>query len=144
MPIRLDMEVDGQKLRDTFCWNKNGKYKVRCERIEVIRMTVSKIYLYFVSEQLITPEMFAEVLCDDLEINTVTFVPLISQAIRTQIEAFPPPVRDGILSDQADQRVILKVKLYKLYLHCYCIMYHCLMKRKLVNMNLSEIFLCIA
>jgi len=25
IPIRLDMEVDGQKLRDTFCWNKNGK-----------------------------------------------------------------------------------------------------------------------
>ena len=24
IPIRLDMEVDGQKLRDTFCWNKNG------------------------------------------------------------------------------------------------------------------------
>ena len=24
VPIRLDMEVDGQKLRDTFVWNKNG------------------------------------------------------------------------------------------------------------------------
>ena len=25
VPIRLDMEIDGQKLRDTFTWNKNGK-----------------------------------------------------------------------------------------------------------------------
>lgn len=25
VPIRLDMEVEGQKLRDTFTWNKNGK-----------------------------------------------------------------------------------------------------------------------
>jgi len=25
VPIRLDMELDGQKLRDTFTWNKNGQ-----------------------------------------------------------------------------------------------------------------------
>jgi SWI/SNF-related matrix-associated actin-dependent regulator of chromatin subfamily B protein 1 len=25
VPIRLDMEIEGQKLRDTFTWNKNGK-----------------------------------------------------------------------------------------------------------------------
>ena len=24
VPIRLDMEVEGQKLRDCFTWNKNG------------------------------------------------------------------------------------------------------------------------
>ena len=28
VPIRLDIEVDGQKLRDTFTWNKNGESKV--------------------------------------------------------------------------------------------------------------------
>uniref|UniRef100_F6PHE6 SWI/SNF Subunit INI1 DNA binding domain-containing protein n=1 Tax=Ciona intestinalis TaxID=7719 RepID=F6PHE6_CIOIN len=84
VPIRLDMEVDGQKLRDTFCWNKN--------------------------EQLITPEMFAEVLCDDLDLNALTFVPLIAQAIRTQIEAFP--LETNILSGQTDQRVILKLNIH--------------------------------
>lgn len=26
IPIRLDIEIDGQKLRDTFTWNKNGIY----------------------------------------------------------------------------------------------------------------------
>ena len=25
VPIRLDIDIDGQKLRDTFTWNKNGK-----------------------------------------------------------------------------------------------------------------------
>ena len=25
VPIRLDMEIEGQKLRDCFTWNKNGK-----------------------------------------------------------------------------------------------------------------------
>lgn len=24
VPIRLDMEIDGQKLRDAFTWNMNG------------------------------------------------------------------------------------------------------------------------
>lgn len=27
VPIRLDMEIDGQKLRDAFTWNMNGKEK---------------------------------------------------------------------------------------------------------------------
>ena len=26
VPIRLDIDIDGQKLRDTFTWNKNGSY----------------------------------------------------------------------------------------------------------------------
>lgn len=25
VPIRLDIDIDGQKLRDTFTWNKSGK-----------------------------------------------------------------------------------------------------------------------
>ena len=27
VPIRLDIDMDGQKLRDTFTWNKNGMYR---------------------------------------------------------------------------------------------------------------------
>jgi SWI/SNF-related matrix-associated actin-dependent regulator of chromatin subfamily B protein 1 len=26
VPIRIDLEIDGQKLRETFTWNKNGLY----------------------------------------------------------------------------------------------------------------------
>ncbi len=26
VPVRLDMEIEGHKLRDTFTWNKNGSY----------------------------------------------------------------------------------------------------------------------
>ena len=26
VPIRLDIDIDGQKLRDTFTWNKNGTF----------------------------------------------------------------------------------------------------------------------
>ncbi|KAG9434983.1 SWI/SNF-related matrix-associated actin-dependent regulator of chromatin subfamily B member 1 [Apis mellifera carnica] len=83
VPIRLDMEIEGQKLRDTFTWNKN--------------------------ESLITPEQFAEVLCDDLDLNPLSFVPAIAQAIRQQIEAFP---QETILEDQCDQRVIIKLNIH--------------------------------
>ncbi|XP_053617100.1 SWI/SNF-related matrix-associated actin-dependent regulator of chromatin subfamily B member 1-A isoform X1 [Plodia interpunctella] len=85
VPIRLDMEIEGQKLRDTFTWNKN--------------------------ESIITPEQFAEVLCDDLELNTSTFIPAIATSIRQQIEAFPnePP---AILEEQPDQRVVIKLNIH--------------------------------
>lgn len=47
-----------------------------------------------------------QVLCDDLDLNPITFVPAIAQAIRQQLDAFPT---DNILSEQYDQRVIVKV-----------------------------------
>ena len=58
------------------------------------------------SEKLMTPEMFAEILCDDLDLNPLAFVPAIASAIRQQIESYP---NDGILEEQQDQRVIIKV-----------------------------------
>lgn len=56
-----------------------------------------------------TPEMFAEILCDDLDLNPLAFVPAIASAIRQQIESYPT---DSILEDQADQRVIIKVSFH--------------------------------
>jgi len=83
VPVRLDMEIEGHKLRDTFTWNKN--------------------------EQTVTPEQFAEVLCDDLDLPAISFVPAIAQSIRQQIEAFPT---DNLLEDQTDQRVVLKLNIH--------------------------------
>jgi SWI/SNF-related matrix-associated actin-dependent regulator of chromatin subfamily B protein 1 len=57
----------------------------------------------------VTPEQFAEILCDDLDLNPTPFVPAIAQSIRQQIEAFPT---DNLLEDQSDQRVIIKVYLF--------------------------------
>ncbi|CAH0389233.1 unnamed protein product [Bemisia tabaci] len=83
VPIRLDMEIEGQKLRDTFTWNKN--------------------------ESLITPEQFAEVLCDDLDLNPVVFVPAVAAAIRQQVDAFPV---ENIFKNQSDQRVVIKLNIH--------------------------------
>lgn len=110
VPIRLDMEIEGQKLRDTFTWNKNGAYLRTLVRILKEARRDNVFPLFFCSvESLITPEQFAEVLCDDLDLNPLTFVPAIAQAIRQQIEAFP---QETILEDQCDQRVIIKLNIH--------------------------------
>lgn len=60
---------------------------------------------------MIAPEQFAEVLCDDLDLNPLTFVPAIAQSIRQQLEAFPAESA-GILEDACDQRVIIKLNIH--------------------------------
>jgi SWI/SNF-related matrix-associated actin-dependent regulator of chromatin subfamily B protein 1 len=60
----------------------------------------------FSVEQLITPEMFAEILCDDLDLNTMAFVPAIAQAIRQQLESH----HNDFLEDNTDQRITIKVR----------------------------------
>ncbi|RUS21521.1 hypothetical protein BC937DRAFT_92433 [Endogone sp. FLAS-F59071] len=62
VPIRLDLDLDDVKLRDSFVWNMN--------------------------EQIITPENFAEILCEDLELPLTKFVPAIAKAIREQVQDF--------------------------------------------------------
>lgn len=94
------MEIDGYKLRDCFTWNKNGKNFFAENHLR--KFTFCRFL-----ETLITPEIFAEVLCDDLDLPPITFVQPISQSIRQQLEAAPA---DNILAEQADQRAILKVK----------------------------------
>ncbi|CAL8085178.1 unnamed protein product [Calicophoron daubneyi] len=83
VPIRLDIECDGVKLRDCFTWNRN--------------------------EQLITPEQMAEVLCDDLDLNPINFVPAIVNAIKQQVEAHPV---DDMLAGQTDTRVIIRLNIH--------------------------------
>ena len=44
IPIRLDMEYEGQKLRDCFTWNKNGKSLMSFGKkvvLEVLKLIVS-------------------------------------------------------------------------------------------------------
>ena len=56
------MDIEGQKLRDTFLWNKN--------------------------ETMLAAEQFAEVMCDDLDLNPVNFVPAITAAINQQVDTY--------------------------------------------------------
>jgi len=85
VPIRLDMDIEGQKLRDTFLWNRN--------------------------EAMLFPEQLAEVLCDDLDLNPSNFVPAIAAAIQQQVESFPSE-SDNLLKEQQDQRVVIKLNIH--------------------------------
>ena len=63
------------------------------------------------NENLLTAEQFAEVLCDDLDLNPLNFVPAIAAAIQQQVESFPVE-SDNLLKDQKDQRVVLKLNIH--------------------------------
>ncbi|KAK4516909.1 uncharacterized protein ATC70_000236 [Mucor velutinosus] len=62
VPVRLDIDMDEVKLRDVFLWNMN--------------------------EQHLTPEMFAELLCEDLQLEYHKFTKPIAESIRAQILDF--------------------------------------------------------
>ncbi len=47
-------------------------------------------------------------LCDDLDLNPITFVPAIAQCIRQQLDSFPAE-GESLIEGQTDQRVIIKV-----------------------------------
>lgn len=83
VPIRLDIDTDDYRLRDSFTWNVN--------------------------EQLLTPEKFAEILCDDLDLNSAKFVPEIAQSIRSQIAEFEPVAEVQVPNEGS--RVIIQVKI---------------------------------
>ncbi|KAG0290797.1 Chromatin structure remodeling complex protein sfh1 [Dissophora globulifera] len=84
VPIRLDIDTDDYRLRDTFTWNVN--------------------------EQLMTPEKFAEILCDDLDLSTAKFVPEIAQSIRNQIAEFEPVAEVQVPNEGS--RVIIQLDLH--------------------------------
>ena len=65
------------------------------------------LYNYFRLETLISPEIFAEILFDDLDLNPITFIPAIAQSIRQQLDNYPS---DNIIEDNTDQRVLVKVQ----------------------------------
>ena len=52
-----------------------------------------------------------QVVCDDLDLNPLNFVPAIAAAIQQQVESFPVE-SDNLLKDQKDQRVVLKLNIH--------------------------------
>ncbi|KAI8319227.1 SNF5-domain-containing protein, partial [Martensiomyces pterosporus] len=62
VPIRLDLDADGYRLRDTFMWDLNN--------------------------ELVLPTRFAQSLCIDLDLPQDIFVPLIVQSIDEQLDDF--------------------------------------------------------
>ncbi|KAF9361054.1 SWI/SNF chromatin-remodeling complex subunit [Mortierella sp. NVP85] len=100
VPIRLEIDIDGLVLRDTFTWNLHGKERgltmAQGSVLEhvAIQLAYRQVLFMLAStlESLITPEHFAEVLCEDLQFPAHQFAPLISRSIREQIQDYHLPV----------------------------------------------------
>ncbi|KAJ1642512.1 SWI/SNF chromatin-remodeling complex subunit [Coemansia asiatica] len=94
VPIRLDLDADGFRLRDTFTWDLNN--------------------------ELITPQRFAQHLCVDLELPAESFVAPIVQAIEEQLDDFrqyghvmeskPSVLRQMLLDEYASAKRLCSAK----------------------------------
>ena len=82
VPIRIDLDIDGLRIRDAFTYNKN--------------------------ETIITPEVFAELFCEDLEVNNPQAVQQIAASMRQQIAAYEEllPMEGAV-----DQRAQIKLNI---------------------------------
>ncbi|KAJ3180015.1 SWI/SNF chromatin-remodeling complex subunit [Geranomyces variabilis] len=77
VPIRLDLDVDGVKVRDTFTWNLH--------------------------ENLVQPVKFAELMCEDLHLPAA-FVPAIERAITEQISDYHQHAPSALIAGSSDSR----------------------------------------
>ena len=74
--------------------------------------TLCNITLVYVTlEALITPEQFAEQLCDDLDLPASQFMAPVATQIRQQCEQF---TSDLITDDGDDRRVVIKVNIVQI------------------------------
>ncbi|KAI8885301.1 SNF5-domain-containing protein [Backusella circina FSU 941] len=78
VPIRLDLEYDGYKLRDTFTWNLN--------------------------ETLVTPEQFGEIMCEDLKLPSPV-ANQIAKAIREQLDDYYLNAASMLIRNEDDEQV---------------------------------------
>ncbi|OWK15019.1 hypothetical protein Celaphus_00000092, partial [Cervus elaphus hippelaphus] len=90
VPIRLDMEIDGQKLRDAFTWNMNGEPLQLVSalpgqlNIHVGNISLVDQFEWDMSEKENSPEKFALKLCSELGLGG-EFVTTIAYSIRGQL-----------------------------------------------------------
>lgn len=66
IPVRLDLEHDQWRIKDTFMWN--------------------------ISDSVVTPEMFARSLCEDFAVPPGPFVPKITAAVHERVREFQSQV----------------------------------------------------
>ena len=76
--------------------------------------------------------MFAEVLCDDLDLPAASFVPAVVQAIRQQIKQFDTD-SEITLDQQTDQRVTIKVSCTKQFINTQFTKIHKLLNIKIIK-----------
>jgi chromatin structure-remodeling complex subunit SFH1 len=104
IPIRLDIDLDSYKIKDAFMWNMNGISLV----VSLLVQTDARALL---TEELVTPDQFAHIMCLDLDIPPQVFASQISSAIRTQIEEYAP-VAEIQIPEETEMRVVVSLQLH--------------------------------
>lgn len=94
VPIRLELDVEHHKLRETFVWNINGDY---CRAIKRLSIHSSSLL-----DPLVKPETFAQSIVDDFKLAS-HYVHTIAKAIHEQLQEHVTelddmtPISNGIL-----------------------------------------------
>ncbi|RKP40116.1 hypothetical protein BJ085DRAFT_2528, partial [Dimargaris cristalligena] len=83
VPIRIELESDGHRLRDTFTWNLN--------------------------DTLISHELFAETLCEDLQLPSTLFVPGMVKQMKEQIADYQGHSYLSQAETTNDLRVVIRI-----------------------------------
>ncbi|GAA6028184.1 hypothetical protein JCM8097_006903 [Rhodosporidiobolus ruineniae] len=81
VPIQIDLDVDSFKVRDSFIWN--------------------------VHEKLVTPEAFARIFCDDLDLPH-SYIEQVTQQIQAQIAEQAGIAEFGLRSEQEEKDAVEK------------------------------------
>ncbi|XP_008439009.1 chromatin structure-remodeling complex protein BSH isoform X2 [Cucumis melo] len=92
VPIRLDIEIDGQRFKDAFTWNPSGQDMYTGEKIIPIKLDlrvnntiIKDQFLWDLNNYESDPEEFSRTLCKDLGIDDPEVGPAIAVAIREQL-----------------------------------------------------------
>ncbi|KAI9594469.1 hypothetical protein BDF19DRAFT_444922 [Syncephalis fuscata] len=90
VPVRVDIDQDNFKIRDCFLWNLN--------------------------EELQTPERFAEIFCDDIDLPAVQYAHTIAAMIRGQLQEYEQVEEAALEDEEARVAITLDLQVGQLYL----------------------------
>jgi chromatin structure-remodeling complex subunit SFH1 len=110
VPIQIDLDAEGFKIRDAFVWNAHGQRAL----LHLVLFGTDPCAI-LQAEKLVSPEMFARTFCDDLDLD-LSHVAEISKQIREQVQEATGvatiPLRseeEEADSAEKDLRVVLSV-----------------------------------
>jgi SWI/SNF-related matrix-associated actin-dependent regulator of chromatin subfamily B protein 1 len=86
VPVRLELEHEHNRFSDTFLWNCSGELK--------------RARMLLTADTVVTPELFAQSICDDFKLPAGQFVPKIVAAIKERVREY----QDQVMPLQSDKK----------------------------------------